>query len=408
MKHLTIFLIGMFLGLQQMNAQQISFGDSTIVSLLTCEPGEKIYAKFGHTAIRIRDTEGLDLIYNYGLFDFKTENFYWKFLRGHTDYMLGVSYTDEFLAEYRERNSTVWEQELNLDRSEKEKLIDLLSINYEPQNRRYRYNFVFDNCSTRPQDIIRKSVNGILVDDKISSNDTYREIIAKFLKDDAWADLGINLLLGIDADRVAGEQGRVFIPENLKSYFQRARLISIKGNGAERKLVSGLNELVQAHDSHTSYISIFFHPFTLTLLWFFLGVFLTLLKERKRNKIYRIFDSALYLFTGVTGLLILIFSFFSEHPFVSNNLHLLWLNPFNIVVALMVWNRSARKILFVYNILYLLMIATYVVVTVFFVHSVIPALIPLMALVFLRTLRREERLLHILITPTPDGLKWKN
>jgi len=116
MKWIKFFLIVMFLASQQLNAQQINFGDSTVISLLTCEPGDEIYAKFGHTAIRIKDTEGQDLVYNYGIFDFRTENFYWKFLRGHTDYMLGVSRTEDFLNEYRSRNSIVWEQELNLKR----------------------------------------------------------------------------------------------------------------------------------------------------------------------------------------------------------------------------------------------------------------------------------------------------
>lgn len=407
MKHFAVFLIVMFLGLQQSIAQQINFGDSTIVSLITCEPGEEIYAKFGHTAIRIRDTQGLDLTYNYGLFDFRTDNFYWKFVRGQTDYVLGVTSTASFLSEYKERNSTVWEQELNLDRSEKQKLIGLLKTNYEPQNRTYRYNFVFNNCSTIPQDIIFKSINGVLVDDKTASDETYREIIAKFLKDDAWVDLGINLVFGLDADKIAGEQGKVFIPENLKSYFQRAKIISMHGDGRERQLVGSLHELVQAQDRPISKTSIFLHPFTLTLFLLFAGVILTVVKVNRKNRVCRIFDTVLYLFTGVVGVVLLFFSFFSVHPLVANNIDLLWLNPLNIVVAFMLWHKGARKFLFFYNIVYLLLIIIHFVVTVFFVHAAIPTLIPLLILVFIRTLRREQRLLHILFTPSSDGLKWE-
>ena len=107
-------IVFLFMGVYGIKSQPIIFGDSTIVSLITCEPGDALYAKFGHTAIRIRDTRGLDLVYNYGIFDFRTENFYWKFMRGHTDYLLGVYPTEHFLQDYRERNSTVWEQELNM------------------------------------------------------------------------------------------------------------------------------------------------------------------------------------------------------------------------------------------------------------------------------------------------------
>lgn len=405
MKWINFFLIVMFLAIHQLNAQQINFGDSTVISLLTCEPGDEIYAKFGHTAIRIKDTEGLDLVYNYGLFDFRTENFYWKFLRGHTDYKLGVSRTEDFLNEYRSRNSIVWEQELNMRKDEKKKLIHLLNVNYEPLNRTYRYNFVFDNCATRPQDIIQEAITGVIVDDKVTSDETYREIITKYLSNDAWVDFGINLIFGVDADKPAGELGHSFIPGNLKSYFQRAKVLSFDDGGSERKLISKSDMLVQAEPRQVAGTDWYLHPFTFALIWLILGIILTFSKE-KGTKRYRVFDTVLFLITGIAGLLILIFSFFSEHPLVANNLNLLLMNPLNILVAFLLWHRRARKFLFFYNFLYLLLILIYVVITVFFVHSMALPIIPLSALIFLRTLRREERLLHILITPTPDGLKW--
>lgn len=396
----------MLFGLHQLNAQQINFGDSTVVSLLTCDPGDEIYAKFGHTAIRIKDTEGLDLVFNYGLFDFRTENFYWKFLRGYTDYMLGVSRTEDFLKEYSIRNSSVHEQVLNLDRGEKLKLIHLLNVNYEPQNRTYRYNFVFDNCATRPQDIILESITGVIVHDLPASDETYREIISKHLKNNVWADFGINLILGVGADQPAGEQGHSFIPGNLKSYFQNSRVLSFDDEKSERKLVSKSDIIVSAVPRKEAPVNWMVHPFTFTSLLLLLGLVLTLLKEKK-SRIYRIFDTVLYLFTGVGGLLIMIFSFFSVHPLVANNLNLLWLNPLNILVALLLWHRGARKFLFFYNIISMLMILIYIVVSVFFVHSIVAASVPLAVLLLLRTLRREERLLHILFTPTSEGLQWK-
>jgi hypothetical protein len=406
MKRFAILLIVMFSGLLQLKAQPINFGDSTIVSLITCDPGDEIYAKFGHTAIRIKDTEGTDLVYNYGLFDFRTEHFYWKFLRGHTDYLLGVSRTVDFLNEYISRNSSVFEQVLNLNKEEKLKLIHLLDVNYQPQNRTYRYNFIFDNCATRPQDIILEAITGVIVDHKNTTDETYRDIIEKYLKNDAWADLGINILLGIDADKLAGEQGEIFIPGNLKSFFQRATILSFDNGNNERRLVKSAEILVQSIPSQTTKTHWLFHPFSFTMVWLVLGIILTFLKEKK-SSVYRVFDTILYFFTGIAGLIIMFFSFFSEHPMVSDNLNLLWLNPLNLVVAFMIWHSKTRKLLFFYNMIYLLLILTYVILNVFFVHSIVPAVIPLIALVFLRTLRREERLLHILITPTSDGLKWK-
>src|ERR1035437_5263742 len=121
-----IFLVILFFSILNLRAQQISFSDSTIISLITCSPGEEVYAKFGHTAIRINDIKnGNDFVFNYGIFSFDTENFYYKFIKGETDYQLGIYDTRYFLPEYAERNSIVWEQVLNMTPAEKKNLINL-------------------------------------------------------------------------------------------------------------------------------------------------------------------------------------------------------------------------------------------------------------------------------------------
>ena len=126
MKRFSIIAI-LLLCILSSNAQQISFSDSAVISLITCSPGEEVYSKFGHTAIRINDAKsGNDLVFNYGIFSFETENFYYKFIKGETDYQLGIYDTRYFLPEYAQRNSMVWEQILNLTQPEKKNLINLL------------------------------------------------------------------------------------------------------------------------------------------------------------------------------------------------------------------------------------------------------------------------------------------
>lgn len=63
------------------NGQAIaSDNDSIRLSLLTCAPGEEIYSLFGHTAIRYEDpVNGIDAVFNYGLFSFNTPNFILRF-----------------------------------------------------------------------------------------------------------------------------------------------------------------------------------------------------------------------------------------------------------------------------------------------------------------------------------------
>ena len=127
-----------------------SKSDSIRFSLLTCAPGSEIYAHFGHTAIRYENyTRKVDLVFNYGMFNFREPHFVWRFVKGETDYQLGITPYIYFKAEYAMRGSSVYQQVLNLTQAEKEKLLDLLETNYRPANRVYRYNYFYDNCTTR-------------------------------------------------------------------------------------------------------------------------------------------------------------------------------------------------------------------------------------------------------------------
>lgn len=408
MKQLFFLLVFLLTGIYNLSSQNINFGDSSVVSLITCEPGEALYAKFGHTAIRIRDTKGVDMVFNYGIFDFRTERFYWKFMRGHTDYLLGVYPTENFLQEYRERGSTVWEQELDLSQNEKRKLIELLTINYLPQNRMYRYNFVYDNCATRPYEVISKSLSGVIVVDKQQEEDSYRSMITGYLSDVPWAEVGINMLFGVDADRAVSMQAGVFLPIKLKDIMQRSKIMTLNNGLNERKIVKNVKMLVKGEPtSDFSTTSWILHPFTISLIWLIIGIFLMVFKTNMDDIANKVFDTILYLVTGLGGLLIFFFMFFSEHPLTGNNLQILWLNPMNIMLALMLWKRSPRKFFFFYNVIYLLLIMLYVAVTLFISHATIVSIIPLLVLVLIRVIWREERLLHILFIPTDKGLQFR-
>ena len=112
--------------------------DSIQFSLLTCSPGTEIYSLFGHTAIRYQNfSQNRDLVFNYGMFSFSTPNFIYRFVKGETDYQLGVNDFRSFETEYMFRGSSVYQQVLNLTHEEKIRLQELLFTNYLPQNRIY-------------------------------------------------------------------------------------------------------------------------------------------------------------------------------------------------------------------------------------------------------------------------------
>lgn len=207
-------------------AQAQGLSEEARISLLTCTPGEELYARYGHTAIRVFDPQNrLDLVFNYGIFDFDTDHFYWKFVRGETWYELGSSAMPWFMYEYNEEHRPVYEQVLNLTPSQREEIWEALVRNYEPENRQYLYNFVFDNCATRPYQLIQKALGDSIRSDYAGfTGTTYRRFIRRYTGSMTWANAGINLLFGPKADKPMSNEQRLFLPEELMKYMQEARL----------------------------------------------------------------------------------------------------------------------------------------------------------------------------------------
>ncbi|MEI8085521.1 MAG: DUF4105 domain-containing protein [Paludibacter sp.] len=345
-----IFLIIIiFTSILKINAQQTSISDSAIISLITCSPGQEVYSIFGHTAIRVKDaTTGVDIVFNYGVFSFETENFYYKFIKGETDYQLGVYNTSIFLPEYAQRKSMVWEQVLNLNPIEKRRLITTLENNYKPENRIYRYNFAFDNCSTRPRDKITSAMFGFIKFPTTSDSKTFRQWIGVYTGNDTWLKFGIDIIFGLEADKTTSTNESMFLPEVLMTEFQSAQVTSL--NGANRKLVSETNILVDNNQPEANVVPWYFKPITFSVILLIAGTIITLW-DKKRRRQYKPFDTGILILTGLGGLIIFYLMVFSSHPLVKYNLNLLWLNPLNLVVAIVLWIRPLRAYLFAYQFL---------------------------------------------------------
>ena len=187
--------------------------DSVRISLLTCAPGSEIYALFGHSAIRYENPEkDQDWVFNYGMFSFKEPNFVMRFVKGEPDYQLGVVPFRYFETEYALRGSSVYQQVLNLTDEEKVKLIRLLEENYLPSNRVYRYNYFYDNCTTRARDKVEESIQGKVVYPETEKELSFRDIIHEFTAGSEWGEFGIDLCLGSEADEPIDERKQMFAP----------------------------------------------------------------------------------------------------------------------------------------------------------------------------------------------------
>ena len=385
MKQLTIilflFLTGHFFLL---SGQLLVLTDSTQLSLLTCSPGPNAYEKFGHTAIRILDeTQSVDVVANWGLFDFDEPGFYYKFVKGETYYNLGIHETFYFMESYRQRNSRVTEQILNLSKADKQRLLDAILINNLPENRKYLYNFVFDNCATRPRDMIAELFSGEKMQYNLEPQiKTYREWIAHYAGKNSWLMFGIDLVFGKDADAVAPRWETMFLPEVLSDEFGKVQVVR-KGSISSEPLMGEKRIIVEKSDLEEKINP--FPPFITMLILLFIGLIITF-SEYKRKKHYKLFDSLLLFVTGLAGLIIFYLMFFSIHPLVKVNFNILWCMPLNLFVAVLVWIKSVGKIVKTYQILYIVLILTAFIIAVLSIQSFNVAFLLIMSLLLVRAL----------------------
>ena len=304
-------------------AEAVNPMDSVEVSLLTCSPHEEIYSLYGHSALRWHDlSNGTDISFNWGIFNFKKPYFVLRFVFGLTDYELGAVPYGLFLQEYRHFGSSVTEQVLNLTSEEKSRLYEALCENLKPENKVYRYNYFYDNCSTRPRDIVERCLEGkveyAVRDDYAPS---YRDMVHDCVRNHPWAAFGNDMLLGVRSDLKTNLREQEFLPENLLYDFDRAQIYS---NGEYRPLVK---ERRIAVPPGVQMIEEDFplSPMECALILLALSVVI-LVSEWKRKKTYKYWDGLLMLCQGLAGCVLFVM-LFSQHPTTSTNLQILLLNP---------------------------------------------------------------------------------
>ena len=226
MRHRIRFYIVALCLMLSLHALAQTLSENTRISLITCTPGEELSARYGHTALRVCDPDNdIDIAFNYGIFDFNTDHFYWKFVKGETWYELGATPYWWFMREYEQTHRPVYEQVLNLTAEQREHIWQRLVENYQPENRQYLYNFVFDNCATRPYYLIENALGDSLQSDYTGYTGTsYRKFIRHYTGSRSWANAGINLLFGPKADKPMSSEQRLFLPEELMLYMQQAHL----------------------------------------------------------------------------------------------------------------------------------------------------------------------------------------
>lgn len=307
--------------------------DSVVISLLTCSAGQEVWAQYGHTALRVHNkATGSDLAVNYGVFDSSQPNFVLRFVFGLTDYSMGVIPMELFLKEYALEGRGVTEQVLNLTPKDKEAICKALQDNARPENVVYRYNFFYDNCTTRARDIVLQHLGGkVAYGPWQDHGKSFRNLIHRCNGNDPWARFGEDLLLGIGADRPITRTQAQFLPDNLRADFAQATYHG-------QPLVAQTTQLLPAvTQSNASYSGI--DPGWSIIIFAVLSFAISVIEDLK-GKIYWGVDLVCMLLSGIPGI-ILTAMLFSQHPTVRVNLLLLIFNPLPLLMA---WRATRRTI----------------------------------------------------------------
>lgn len=321
-------------------AQSRPLSENAEISLLTCSPGEAIYELFGHTAVRVKDpSQGIDIVFNYGIFDFDTPNFVVKFVRGKLLYKVGVNKFRNFEYQYKVQNRQVIEQVFNFNQEEKQLIFDYLLNNAKPENAFYQYDFFYDNCSSRVFDVLNDTLGNqlayIIPEKEYSS---YRERLDYYINGSIypkspWADFGMDLILGMPADEIADFEGETYLPDLLSQNFTFGQLRKNTSLVQPEKIILQKQNDLPSSSFPVSPMMLFWTLCGLTGFLFF----------KNNQKFIRFFDFTLFLLLGLSGILFVFMWVGTDHEVCYKNLNMLWMNPFHLILAIQILRNNLKE-----------------------------------------------------------------
>ncbi len=359
------------------------WADDMEISLLTMAPGKELYSAFGHSALRVNNfTTGEDLVYNYGLFDYSEPWFYLNFVRGRMNYRLASGPYKDFFISYYLENREIREQVFDMTREEKEFVAAFLENNEKPENSYYRYHYFYDNCATRIRDLLLLTYQGIELP-AAEKNPSYRDLLHQYLHQRSWEKLGIDIILGISADRKTNAYMQTFLPDYLFTIVSK-----MEYNG--RSIIKD-TRTVFVPENPVMPGSGFIPPLVVFSCICLLAVVLTVLRKKARA-----FDFMLFFITGILGVLMVLLWFFTEHMDMRNNFNIIWAFPVHGVMAFFVFSKTHGRIYRTYFLITGIVTTLFLITWPLIPQGLNPVLIPFLAGISIRSfVNYFDRLLNM-------------
>ena len=382
MKQTFLFIFIFFVSIQYNFSQKLVLSDQSEISIITAGPGDVLYEAFGHSAIRVKDpTLNLDIIFNYGLFDFNQPNFYVNFVKGRLLYRLGKQSFRRFITSYDYQQRWVKDQVLNLSLVDRIKIFEYLNENSLPENAEYLYDPYFNNCATKLRDIAKEILGNKIQFPSSFSNEnfTLRQLMNQELPWNTWGSFGINLALGNTLDKEIIADNYMYLPDYVHKGFQKA---TITENKITTPLVLEERQLLRYNEKQIKIQ--WYNPFFVFSLLLLITIVVTF-RDQKRNIRSKWLDFTLFFVTGVLGIIICFLWFFTDHYTAPNNFNLLWAFVLNFFVAFILLKSRIPSWTSNYLLFYLFLLFGTIVNSFIGLQQFSNAVFPIIAMLFLRT-----------------------
>jgi hypothetical protein len=329
------------------SASAVQLSPRAQVYLVTCGPGQnELYSAFGHSAVRVYDPGlNMDLVFNYGVFDFDQPNFYLNFAKGNLLYQLAVNDYQRFTYSYIVEGRSIFLQELNLDSAQRQAVFNFLEWNARLENKDYYYDYFYDNCATRPRTALEQSLAALGQHiewklDYAKPDYSIRDLCEDYLYYQPWGDLGIDLCLGLPMDKKATALEYTFLPDYMAKATSGASIVSSNGTKPLVKSSSFVAEQTYVVERP------WFTPAVCFSLLLLVGILMSAL-EHTRGISFIWFDRALFSLIGLVGWLLLCLWLFTDHQAAARNMNLLWAIPFYFPTMLFLTKKGNGFTLFV-------------------------------------------------------------
>lgn len=306
----TLFSLLLLLSFFPGFGQNLPLSKYAKISVITCGLGNETYSYFGHTAIRVADPESnLDVVYNYGAFDFRTPNFVAKFAKGDLQYFVIAHSFADFINDYTYEKRSVFEQELLISQDLKQKLFNKLNTVLLSEERYYTYKFIDKNCTSMVVDVINSTLNGKVIVKREDTDKTYRSILFPYFKGHFYDQLGTSIIFGTKVDQMGS---RIFLPFELKK--------SLEETTFQGRLLAGESKTLLSFEKETP-ISWWNNVYT----YLFILGFVVVAHNKVIDKIYLLILSLMGVFFVGVG-------FYSFHQELAMNYNVLLFSPLLLVL----------------------------------------------------------------------------